>query len=153
MSKNHYYFLNEEFLNNRYIRENFKIKIISHTDYALTSKLCSIFFIIKRTSENCYQVSSVSDYKTEFKSFKKAVEVMHYVEDLTRCIEMLDVYKKLGIEFNLNRFTWNLLGFSEYFGKIKIRKSSNSDLNFKELQAQFHKDLYYQSRFSSRYRW
>lgn len=150
---NHYYFLNEEFLHNDYIRKNFKIKVISHTDYALTCKLCSIFFVIKRTSENCYQVASVSNFKTEFKSFKKACSVMHYVEDLTRCVEMLEDFELLGIDIDLTGFSWTLIGFTEYMlDKKLVKPKPKNDEKFKKLQEEFHRDLYFREKFSSRFK-
>lgn len=150
----HWNWLMQRFYQNEYLRERFVVRQINQKEYGFCDFKNNTIFIVKRTSENCFQVALLSDYQTDFKSFKRALGVLRFMKNYSECIDMLNAYKQVGVTFNLSNFRWNLLGFTELVKGVRLnvrtecksKKQTSSDA-FED----FRKECYYNSRFSRKH--
>ena len=154
-SGRHWNWLYSSFVADDYVRKNFAFRDISEKECCLWNSKNSLFFVVKRTSENNYIVGCVCYFRVNFESFRKAGLVIQHIKDMSYCVDVLQAYKSTGIEFDLSTFTWNLLGFNELITGVPIvskkqpveqRQETQSELNFK-------RNVYFESKFNKKRKW
>lgn len=150
----HWNWLMQSFYQNEYLRERFVVRQINQKEYGFCDFKNNTIFIVKRTSENCFQVAVLSDYQANFKSFKKSLGVLNFMKRYSECIDMLNAYKRKGITFDLSNFRWNLLGITELVKGVRLNIVSETKpkkVNCSDVFEDFRRECYYNSRFGRKH--
>ena len=150
----HWNWLMQSFYHDEYLSKRFVVRQVNQKECGFCDSKTNTIFIVKRTSENCFQVAVLSDYQTDFKSFKKSLGVLNYMKRYSECIDMLNAYKRKGVTFNLSNFRWNLLGITELVKGIRlnvITEVKPKKVNSSDVFEDFRKECYYNSRFGRKH--
>lgn len=150
--RRHWNYLFSSIQSDDYVRKNFAFKSISEKECVLWNSKNSLFFVIKRTSENNYMVGCVCYFRVNFDSFRKASLVVKHIKDMSYCVDVLQAYKSTGIEFDLTNFTWNLLGFNELVKNepLQFKHKQEPKKERTEFQKKIEREFYYRSNFCGR---
>lgn len=123
--KTHWYWLSSELGQNKYVFNQIKLKHFNPNEYIIYNKKLKIEIMIQRTSLYCYKCSILSDYGVRFFSFKNASSCVFHIAQYFHSVEVLNAYKRFGIEFDLSDFNFNLAEFKKLIDNDKVIKNNS----------------------------